>query len=155
MILLQMINRGIVSEVNGCLSTGKEANVYGAVSIPTTEGGEEAPSIHRAIKVYKTSILVFKDRDRYVTGEHRFRSGYNKGNNRAMVKVWAEKEFRNLKRLYLAGIPCPEPVYLRLHVLVMGFLGDKKGWAAPRLRDAELQGDDVDEQWRLYMKKNI
>jgi RIO kinase 1 len=70
-----------------------------------------------------------------------------------MVKVWAEKEFRNLKRLYLAGIPCPEPVYLRLHVLVMGFLGDKKGWAAPRLRDVELLGDDVDEQWRvLYLQ---
>lgn len=149
MILLQMINRGIVSEVNGCLSTGKEANVYGALSIPVSDSGEDIPPIHRAIKVYKTSILVFKDRDRYVTGEHRFRSGYNKGNNRAMVKVWAEKEFRNLKRLYLAGIPCPEPVYLRLHVLVMGFLGDKKGWAAPRLRDVELQGEDVDEQWRL------
>lgn len=151
MILLQMINRGVVSEVNGCLSTGKEANVYGALTIPTAEG--ESQPIHRAIKVYKTSILVFKDRDRYVTGEHRFRSGYNKGNNRAMVKVWAEKEFRNLKRLYLAGIPCPEPVYLRLHVLVMGFLGDKKGWAAPRLRDVELQGEDVDEQWRvLYLQ---
>jgi RIO kinase 1 len=151
MILLQMINRGVVSEVNGCLSTGKEANVYGALTIPTSEG--ENQPIHRAIKVYKTSILVFKDRDRYVTGEHRFRSGYNKGNNRAMVKVWAEKEFRNLKRLYLAGIPCPEPVYLRLHVLVMGFLGDKKGWAAPRLRDVELQGEDVDEQWRvLYLQ---
>jgi RIO kinase 1 len=153
MILLQMINRGIVSEVNGCLSTGKEANVYGALSIPTSDGNEEVHPIHRAIKVYKTSILVFKDRDRYVTGEHRFRSGYNKGSNRAMVKVWAEKEFRNLKRLYLAGIPCPEPVYLRLHVLVMGFLGDKKGWAAPRLRDVELHGDDVDEQWRvLYIE---
>ncbi|TVY54371.1 Serine/threonine-protein kinase RIO1 [Lachnellula cervina] len=152
MLLLQMINRGVVSEVNGCLSTGKEANVYGALSMPSSEG-EESQAIHRAIKVYKTSILVFKDRDRYVTGEHRFRSGYNKGNNRAMVKVWAEKEFRNLKRLYLAGIPCPEPVYLRLHVLVMGFLGDKKGWAAPRLRDVELHGDDVDEQWRvLYLQ---
>ncbi|RFU31108.1 hypothetical protein B7463_g5249, partial [Scytalidium lignicola] len=153
MILLQMINRGIVTEVNGCLSTGKEANVYGALSIPSSETEETAQPIHRAIKVYKTSILVFKDRDRYVTGEHRFRSGYNKGNNRAMVKVWAEKEFRNLKRLYLAGIPCPEPVYLRLHVLVMGFLGDKRGWAAPRLRDAELEGEDVDEQWRvLYLQ---
>ncbi|KIN07493.1 hypothetical protein OIDMADRAFT_22372 [Oidiodendron maius Zn] len=154
MILLQMINRGIVSEVNGCLSTGKEANVYGALSISESvdDGSDPAP-VHRAIKVYKTSILVFKDRDRYVTGEHRFRSGYNKGNNRAMVKVWAEKEFRNLKRLYLAGIPCPEPVYLRLHVLVMGFLGDKKGWAAPRLRDIELQGNDVDDQWRvLYLQ---
>lgn len=154
MILLQMINRGVVSEVNGCLSTGKEANVYGAVSIPQPDEQTPDPQPHhRAIKVYKTSILVFKDRDRYVTGEHRFKSGYNKGNNRAMVKVWAEKEFRNLKRLHQAGIPCPEPIYLRLHVLVMGFLGDKKGWAAPRLRDVELQGEDPDEQWRvLYLQ---
>jgi len=44
-----------------------------------------------------------------------------------MVKMWAEKEMRNLKRLYAAGIKCPEPLYLKLHVLVMGFLG-RKGW---------------------------
>jgi RIO kinase 1 len=154
MILLQMINRGIVSEINGCLSTGKEANVYGAVSIPlpAVENPDPRP-LQRAIKVYKTSILVFKDRDKYVTGEHRFRSGYNKSSNRAMVKVWAEKEMRNLKRLYAANIPCPEPIYLRLHVLVMGFLGDRKGWAAPRLRDVELSGsaEEIETQWRsLY-----
>lgn len=153
MILLQMINRGIVSEVNGCLSTGKEANVYGALLQASPDSEQDSTPIHRAIKVYKTSILVFKDRDRYVSGEYRFRNGYNKGNNRAMVKVWAEKEMRNLKRLHAAGIPCPEPIYLRLHVLVMGFLGDKKGWAAPRLKDVELQGSDVDSQWRsLYLQ---
>lgn len=156
MILLQMINRGIVSEINGCLSTGKEANVYGAVShLTSTEDSPEPQPLHRAIKVYKTSILVFKDRDRYVTGEHRFRSGYNKSSNRAMVKVWAEKEMRNLRRLYGAGVPCPEPVHLRLHVLVMSFLGDKKGWAAPRLRDVELpqEGDALDARWReLYVE---
>lgn len=154
MILLQMINRGIVSEINGCLSTGKEANVYGALSIaaPSAENPDPTP-LHRAIKVYKTSILVFKDRDRYVTGEHRFRGGYNKSSNRAMVKVWAEKEMRNLRRLYNAKVPCPEPIYLRLHVLVMEFLGDKKGWAAPRLRDAVMPGtpEEVDARWaELY-----
>lgn len=152
-LMLQMINRGIVSEINGCISTGKEANVYGAISEPASNDAHDSTVIHRAVKVYKTSILVFKDRDRYVIGEHRFKSGYNKSNNRAMVKVWAEKEFRNLKRLFLAKIPCPEPIYLRSHVLVMGFLGDKNGWAAPRLRDVELQGDDVEEQWRnLYLQ---
>ncbi|PGH29836.1 Atypical/RIO/RIO1 protein kinase [[Emmonsia] crescens] len=149
MILLQMINRNVVSEVNGCLSTGKEANVYHAVSYPEDDG----EPLQRAIKVYKTSILVFKDRDKYVSGEFRFRQGYNKSNNRAMVKVWAEKEMRNLKRLYAAGIPCPEPLYLRLHVLVMGFLGNSKGFAAPRLKDVDLAGPDPEEQWRaLYIE---
>ena len=154
MILLQMINRNTVSEVNGCLSTGKEANVYHALSIPQEAGSEGAVTpLHRAIKVYKTSILVFKDRAKYVTGEYRFRQGYNKSNNRAMVKVWAEKEMRNLKRIYASGIPCPEPVQLRLHVLMMNFLGDKKGIPAPRLKDVELVGSEVDVRWRqLYFQ---
>jgi RIO kinase 1 len=152
MILLQLINRNIVSEIHGVISTGKEANVYHAMV--TT--GEDAAPIHRAIKVYKTSILVFKDRDKYVTGEFRFRQGYNKSNNRAMVKVWAEKEMRNLKRIYGSGIPSPEPLYLRLHVLVMGFLGDKKGWPAPRLRDVKFEGLTAEEEeakWKsLYVQ---
>ena len=42
-ILLQMINRGVVSEVHGAISTGKEANVYGAVLHPE-DGGRAAPT---------------------------------------------------------------------------------------------------------------
>ena len=47
-----------------------------------------------------------------------------------MVRVWAEKEMRNLKRLQTSGIRCPEPVEVRENVLVMGFIGDKDGWYA-------------------------
>jgi len=150
MILLQMINRNVVSEVNGCLSTGKEANVYHALSVPQEEDSEAAVApLQRAIKVYKTSILVFKDRDKYVTGEYRFKGGHKHSSKRAMVKVWAEKEMRNLKRIHASSIPCPEPVQLRLHVLVMDFLGDKKGVPAPRLKDVELVGSNVEARWKL------
>ncbi|TPX56792.1 hypothetical protein PhCBS80983_g04275 [Powellomyces hirtus] len=128
-ILFKLLNSNIIYEINGCVSTGKEANVYHA----TTEDGG-----HRALKIYKTSILTFKDRDRYVSGEYRFRHGYSKSNPRKMVKVWAEKEMRNLKRLHVAGIPCPEPLLLRMHVLLMTFIGDAEGWAAPRLKDAVI-----------------
>jgi len=50
-----------------------------------------------------------------------------------MVKTWAEKEMRNLARLRAAGIPAPAPLLLRMHVLVMEFIGDD-GVAAPRLK---------------------
>ncbi len=70
---------------------------------------------------------------RYVQGDFRFRSGYCKSNPRKMVKLWAEKEFRNLSRLKAAGIRCPAPVHLRMHVLVMEFVGTL-GVAAPRLK---------------------
>lgn len=152
MLLLQILNRNIVSEINGVISTGKEANVYHAATIPQdVEGEAPATVLHRAIKVYKTSIMVFKDREKYVAGEFRFKQGYNKSSNRAMVKVWAEKEFRNLRRIHAAGIPCPEPVYLKAHVLVMSFLGNNKGWPAPRLRDFEFEAETQDEvaaKWR-------
>ncbi|KAK7469275.1 Serine/threonine-protein kinase rio1 [Stygiomarasmius scandens] len=128
LILFKMIGRGVIHEINGCISTGKEANVYHALT---------PDSHHLAIKIYKTSILVFKDRDKYVTGEYRFRRGYSR-NPRKMVRLWAEKEMRNLKRLVAAGIRCPDPVEVRENVLVMTFLGDNEGWASPRLKDAQL-----------------
>ncbi|XP_077991250.1 serine/threonine-protein kinase RIO1-like [Glandiceps talaboti] len=138
MILFKMLNRGVISEINGCISTGKEANVYHAASKEGTD---------RAVKVYKTSILVFKDRDKYVSGEYRFRHGYCRHNPRKMVQTWAEKEMRNLTRLYNAGLPCPQPVLLRSHVLVMSFLGTD-GWPAPKLKDVELSESKLRE---LYL----
>lgn len=72
-------------------------------------------------------------------------------------------------RLRAAGIRCPAPLLLRLHVLVMEFIGialifcssifafivrsngefrfmtGKAGWAAPRLKDAALSLDKLRE----------
>ncbi|XP_019199995.1 PREDICTED: serine/threonine-protein kinase RIO1-like [Ipomoea nil] len=150
MVLFKMLNRGVFHDINGCISTGKEANVYHAT---------KSDGLEFAIKVYKTSVLVFKDRDRYVQGDYRFRYGYCKHNPRKMVKTWAEKEMRNLMRLKAAGIRCPTPLLLRLHVLVMEFIG-KGGWAAPRLKDAGLPLDKLREGYveiimamrKLYQK---
>ena len=79
-----------------------------------------------------------------------------------MVRLWAEKELRNLRRLRAAEIPCPEPLEVRENVLVMSFLGDCEGWyvqamyplgahmtdlnacrASPRLKDAEINDQSV------------
>lgn len=161
MILFKLLSRGFIAEINGCISTGKEANVYHCTTSTKNKLHEEVvgeaprgrprspsdpaegalepegqPLAARAIKIYKTSILVFKDRDKYVNGEFRFRGGYGKGNPRKMVRTWAEKEMRNLTRLYNAGIDCPRPILLRSHVLLMDFLGTEDGWPSPRLHDA-------------------
>ncbi|CAM9728010.1 unnamed protein product, partial [Chrysoparadoxa australica] len=128
LVLFKLLNKGFLQRIEGCLSTGKEANVYYAVG----SGGQEY-----AAKIYKTSIMVFKDRDKYVSGEYRYRHGYCRSNPRKMVKVWAEKEMRNLRRLQAAGIPSPSPVLIKSNVLIMDFLG-KEGWPSPRLRDISL-----------------
>ena len=166
LILFKMLGRGLIDRIDGCVSTGKEANVYHAVGPPPE--GVEAPQLvdesaaappadadaaparspavrfatdtnaddsttapladpsqvkHIALKIFKTSILVFKDRDRYVTGEFRFKGGYARSNPRKMVRLWAEKELRNLRRMRSAGLRVPEAIEVRENVLVMDFLG--------------------------------
>lgn len=146
LILFRFLSSGFLEAIDGCLSTGKEANVYYAKrgNSTTFSSNVTIPDnvTEFAIKIYKTSILVFKDRDKYVTGEHRWRRGYCKSNPRKMVKVWAEKELRNYRRLYTAGIPCPAPIYLKSHVLLMEFLGTNQ-WPAPRLKDATLSSSKL------------
>ena len=207
MILFKLLARGFVSNINGCISTGKEANVYHCTAslsaqeelksqhmvqtqssdldripkmmntneIPLCQKQEKTSSnlddnsdnihktdpvnindasdvVQRAIKIYKTSILVFKDRDKYVSGEFRFKGGYGKKNPRKMVRTWAEKEMRNLTRLWNAGIACPKPILLRSHVLLMEFLGTEDGWPAPRLHDVDLSESKARElYWDLAL----
>jgi RIO kinase 1 len=159
MILFRLLSRGRLVSLDGCVSTGKEANVYYATApMCTAEGGDvvlapNAPAasatasaaadsalVHVAVKVFKTSILSFKDRERYVAGEFRFRQGYNRSSNRKMVQQWCEKEYRNLLRLQEAGVPAPTALIVKPPVLVMTFFG-RDGWPAPRLKDAPLSSE--------------
>jgi len=90
------------------------------------------------VKIYKTTKVEFRDREKYIEGEWRFRY-YEvvKNNPRKMIKIWAEKELRNLKRLKTHGILCPEPILLRKHILVMEFIG-VNGYPSPQLEQANL-----------------
>ncbi|CCK69594.1 protein kinase RIO1 KNAG_0C04930 [Huiozyma naganishii CBS 8797] len=169
--LQALMNRGIISDFNGCLSTGKEANVYHAFAgdgvsrasgtLPDEESllarlTQEERAVQAsvggkkeyAIKIFKTSILVFKDRERYVDGEFRFRNSRSQHNPRKMIKIWAEKEFRNLKRIYQSGaVPVPKPVEVKNNVLVMEFLNRGDGFASPRLRDYPYKDTDSIRQY--------
>ena len=57
--------------------------------------------------------------------------------------MWAEKEYHNLSRMRQAGLPCPDVVLLKKHVLVMAFIG-QDGRPAPKLREAALSAEEVD-----------
>ncbi|EJW01197.1 hypothetical protein EDEG_00572 [Edhazardia aedis USNM 41457] len=74
-----------------------------------------------AIKIYQTSIMQFKDRLKYIISEKRFKT-FCSTNPRKLVKLWAEKEVRNLKRLNKFEIPAPKPIYLKNNVLIMDLI---------------------------------
>ena len=52
-----------------------------------------------AIKVFKTTLTDFKNREKYVHGDHRFsKDDFKKQNPRRIIKMWAMKETANLNR---------------------------------------------------------
>lgn len=56
------------------------------------------PGQEVAVKIYSMDMTTgFKDRLKYVDGEFRYRHTPTQ-NSRKAIKVWAEKELRNLKR---------------------------------------------------------
>ena len=148
-VMDKLLENEKLSEFGGCIATGKEANVYvghGSWDFETRQPFEadedfDIPVKDYAIKIFKTSVQSFKDRERYVAGEFRFRHGGYKKNPRRMIRMWAEKEVRNLKRIAQPGneVKVPYPHYLKNNVIVMDFLGNEEGEAAPRLRDADVE----------------
>ncbi|GMK53987.1 hypothetical protein CspeluHIS016_0105730 [Cutaneotrichosporon spelunceum] len=145
--LLRLVNRGYFGVIEGCVSTGKEANVY--LAFPGSDTPPEPypypPAV--AVKIYRTAILNFRARQKYIVGEQRFAGGYSSARNaRKMVSLWAEKELRNLRRLVAGGVRAPVVIEQRDNVLVMEFLG-RDGVASPRLKDADISNSKLA---RLY-----
>lgn len=152
-VLFKLLNRKIIKEINGCISTGKEGNVY--IGLKGENAPEDWPE-EFAIKIYKTCILKFKDRDRYVSGELRFQHKAGTRNSRKSVILWAEKEFRNLCRLYKQQIPSPRPLLVKGNIIIMELIKDGEN-PAPLLRDSNLNPEEAEAMYKqiIYYLRNI
>ncbi|KAL7874968.1 hypothetical protein SRHO_G00059380 [Serrasalmus rhombeus] len=139
LLMYKMVNAGILENINGCVSTGKESVVFHA------DGGSFEEIIvpkECVLKVFKTTLNEFKNRDKYIKDDYRFKDRFSKLNPRKIIRLWAEKEMHNLARMKKAGIPCPEVVVLKKHILVMSFIGQDQV-PAPKLKEAMLSCEDM------------
>ncbi len=113
LVVFDLLNSGIIYEVNGAVSSGKEAKVYWA----TTKEGKDL-----AVKIYLTSSAEFKKgMVKYIEGDPRFQN--IKKDTRSLMSIWAQKEFRNLREAAEAKVPVPNPVAVKSNVVVMDFIG--------------------------------
>ncbi|XP_035269294.1 serine/threonine-protein kinase RIO3 [Anguilla anguilla] len=139
LLMYKMVNAGILENINGCISTGKESVVFHA------DGGsleDKAVPGECVLKVFKTTLNEFKNRDKYIKDDYRFKDRFSKLNPRKVIRMWAEKEMHNLARMKKAGILCPEVVILKKHILVMSFIGQDHV-PAPKLKEIKLGSEDM------------
>jgi RIO kinase 3 len=152
LIMYKLINGEYLAELNGVISTGKESVVFhGRANLAVVDADlasldvaqetvdtTPSPRIEEvAIKVFKTTLTEFRQRQQFLHGDRRFEARVGKQSARKLVKLWAEKEMANLTRMHRAGIHCPRVVLNRKHILVMTFVG-MDGTPAPKLKDVRL-----------------
>lgn len=126
MILYDLMNAKVFSQLNGVVASGKESRVYWGITNTNTSV---------AVKIYLVTSAEFKHRLQYIAGDPRFGS-VRKG-MKNIVQLWARKEFKNLTTAYNAKVPVPRPIYVKGNVLVMEFIG-KGGVPAPTLNVCDV-----------------
>lgn len=137
-LLYSFANKGIIQQLGGSISTGKEANVFYAA-------GKEGEV---AVKIYRIHSSTFKAMDPYILKDPRFT--HIRHNRKAIIFAWTQKEYQNLLRLNKAGIRSPKPVTFDRNVLIMEFMGED-GAAYPSLKEVRLE----EEQARHYYDQII
>ena len=136
LLLYKLVNTSMILEsIDGIISKGKEAVVLHGLGNVHNENMEIPKEV--AVKIFSTTLNEFKQRDRYIKDDFRFR-GHVKQNNRNIIQLWTEKEFHNLHRLKRSGIKCPTPIVFRKNVLVMEYIGDGHEKPAKKLKDVLL-----------------
>ncbi|TKC38908.1 hypothetical protein EI555_002275, partial [Monodon monoceros] len=148
LLLYKMVNCGMLETITGCISTGKESVVFHAYGGSMEDEKEDSKVIPTecAIKVFKTTLNEFKNRDKYIKDDFRFKDRFSKLNPRKIIRMWAEKEMHNLTRMQRAGIPCPTVVLLKKHILVMSFIGYDQV-PAPKLKEVKLSSEEMKEAY--------
>lgn len=129
------------SQLEFPINEGKEATVFRAV---------DHAGNFRAVKIYKIKTSDFNRMSRYVVGDERFR-GIPK-DKKEMVFTWTRKEFANLERANSAGVSVPKPIAFLDNVLVMEFIGDKKGNAFSSLKEFKGLEKGSEEAERISEK---
>jgi RIO kinase 1 len=140
----------------GIIKTGKEADVF---------------LLQRGIPGSSRSCLLAAKR--YRSAEHRLfhrDSEYLEGRRvresrdsramanrtaagRQMIAVqWANAEFAALCQFYLAGVAVPYPVQVLGTELLLEFIGEPDGTAAPRLAETQRRGADLAGLWEQLVE---
>lgn len=135
----------------GVLKTGKEADVYLIQrAVPDTDRG-----CLMAAKRYRSNEHRMFHRDAgYLEGRRMRRSREMRamanrtsfGRN-LIAEQWAVAEFAALSRLWSIGAPVPYPVQRSGTELLMEYLGNEDGEAAPRLAELRPTGEVLEDLW--------
>src|SRR5580704_3948364 len=135
----------------GILKTGKEADVF---LLRRGVPGLDWFCLLAAKRYRAAEHRMFQRDSEYLEGRKVRESRVNRAiaarsaAGRAMISTqWASAEFAALSQLCAAGLPVPYPVQILETELLLEFIGEPDGAAAPRLAETRPSGPELAGLW--------
>lgn len=144
--------QGLITDVIGQASSGKEATVYCCVAHPSTGADLLAAKVYRPRMfrslsndaIYRDNRLAH-DYQGQVSHDARVRRALASNTERARnlrVESWIRYEYETQQLLYAAGAAVPRPLAQIGNAILMEYVGDQTG-PAPRLKDVVLPREEA------------
>ena len=135
----------------GVLKTGKEADVY---LLRRGVPGTDRVCLLAAKRYRDAGHRMFHRDAGYLEGRRTRESRVNRAaagrtsfGREAIAGQWAYAEFAALGRLHGLGVPVPYPVQITGAEVLLEFIGDDDGTAAPRLAETRPGGRELAGLW--------
>lgn len=125
--LEKLASQGYFEELSSAIDLGKEANVFSAITTEDT---------YVAVKIYRLENCNFNKMYEYISQDARYMD--IKGQKRRIIFTWNQREYRNLLKAR-EHIRVPTPLTFKDNILVIEFIDDSEGVAAPKLRDVAIE----------------
>jgi RIO kinase 1 len=143
----------------GILKTGKEADVF---LLRRGVPGTERECLLAAKRYRSAEHRMFHRDSGYLEGRKTRESRVNRAmssrssfGREAIAGQWAYAEFAALIRLYQAGVPVPYPVQIVGTEILLEFIGDEDGTAAPRLAETRPAPDELRDLWGQLVQATV
>jgi RIO kinase 1 len=143
----------------GILKTGKEADVF---LLRRGVPGTDRSCLLAAKRYRAAEHRLFNRHSEYTEGRRVRDSRVSRAianktaTGREMIAVqWANAEFAALCQMHVAGVPVPYPVQVLGTEVLLEFIGEPDGTAAPRLADTGLRGAELDVMWDQLVRSMI
>jgi RIO kinase 1 len=139
----------------GIVKTGKEADVFLLRrAVPATDSVTGRSCLLAAKRYRDPEHRMFHRDAGYLEGRRTRDSRVSRATanrtafgRQAIAGMWANAEFTALCRLYQDGIPVPYPVQITGTEVLLEFIGDADGTAAPRLAETRPDGRELSDLW--------
>jgi RIO kinase 1 len=143
----------------GILKTGKEADVF---LLRRGVPGTDRECLLAAKRYRSAEHRMFHRDSGYLEGRKTRESRVNRAmssrssfGREAIAGQWAYAEFAALIRLYQAGVPVPYPAQIVGTEILLEFIGDADGTAAPRLAETRPSPAELRDLWEQLVQATV